>query len=83
MQPKAHVVDGVTFVATPYRAGTFIREDVFGVGSRSPVKARSSMSKRPIYGTYWVPSILELGQHGLIEEAMRWPLPACRNTSST
>lgn len=29
MQPKAHVVDGVTFVATPYRAGTFIREDVF------------------------------------------------------
>lgn len=29
MQPKTHVVDGVTFVATPYRAGTFVREDVF------------------------------------------------------
>jgi hypothetical protein len=30
----------------------------------------------PIYGTYWVPSILELGERGLIEEAMALAL-AC------
>lgn len=28
MQPKTHYFDGVAFVATPYRAGTYLRKDV-------------------------------------------------------
>ena len=77
MQPKTHVVDGVTFVATPYRAGTFIREDVFWrqftVTCQGYVEY---IEDDPIYGTYWTPSTLEFGQHGLIEEAMALAL-AC------
>lgn len=77
MQPKTHVIDGVTFVATPYRAGTFIREDVFWrqltVTCQGYVEY---VEDDPIYGTYWVPSILELGERGLIEDAMALAL-AC------
>ncbi|RUF23428.1 hypothetical protein IPC1132_25780 [Pseudomonas aeruginosa] len=77
MQPKTHVIDGVTFVATPYRAGTFIREDVFWrqltVTCQGYVEY---VEDDPIYGTYWVPSIFELGERGLIEDAMALAL-AC------
>lgn len=77
MQPKTHVVNGVTFVATPYRAETFIREDVFW--RQFTITCRGNveyLEDDPIYGTYWMPSILEFGQHGLIEEAMALAL-AC------
>ena len=77
MQPKTHVVDGVTFVATPYRAGTFIREDVFWCQFTITCQGQVEHPEDdPIYGTYWVPSVLELGQRGLIEEAMALAL-AC------
>ena len=71
MQPKTHVVDGVTFVATPYRTGTFIREDVFW--RQLTVSCQGYIEypeDDPVYGTWWTPYSLVLGQHGLIEEAM-------------
>ncbi len=77
MQPKTHVVDGVTFVATPYRAGTFIREDVFWRQFTVTCQGYVGYPEDdPIYGTYWMPSVLELGQRGLIEDAMALAL-AC------
>ena len=77
MQPKTHVVDGVTFVATPYRAGTLIREDVFWRQFTVTCQGYVGYPEDdPIYGTYWMPSVLELGQRGLIEDAMALAL-AC------
>lgn len=71
MQPKIHVVDGVTFVATPYRAGTFIREDVFWRQFTITCQGYIEYPEDdPVFGTWWTPHILELGQHGLIEEAL-------------
>lgn len=71
MQPKTHVVDGVTFVATPYRAGTFVREDVFR--RQLTVTCRGEIEypeDDPVYGTWWTPYLVTLGESGLIEEAM-------------
>ena len=71
MQPKTHVVDGVTFVATPYRAGTFIREDVFWCQFTITCQGYIEYPEDdPVFGTWWTPHILELGQHGLIEDAL-------------
>lgn len=71
MQPKIHVFDGVPFVATPYRAGTFIRQDVFW--RQFTVTCQGNIEypeDDPVYGTWWTPYRLVLGQHGLIEGAM-------------
>ncbi|MCU7371056.1 hypothetical protein PEC18_09300 [Paucibacter sp. O1-1] len=71
MQPKTKVVDGVTFVATPYRAGTFVREDVFR--RQLTITCRGEIEypeDDPVYGTWWTPHLVTLGECGLIEEAM-------------
>lgn len=71
MQSKSHVVDGMSFVATPYRAGTFIREDVFWRQFTITCQGYIEYPEDdPIYGTWWTPHVLVLGEHGLIEEAM-------------
>lgn len=71
MQPKTHVIDGVTFVATPYRAGTFIRDNVFWHQFTITCQGYIEYPEDdPIYGTWWSPYTLVLGQHGLIEGAM-------------
>lgn len=71
MQPKTHVFDGVAYVVTPYRAGTFVREDVFW--RQFTVSCQGNIEypeDDPIYGTWWTPHTLVLGQRGLIEDAM-------------
>jgi hypothetical protein len=64
-------VDGVPFVETPYRAGTYIRQGTFwrqfavicdGAGEY-PEDNRK-------HGTYWMDSSLSLGFYGLVEDAM-------------
>jgi hypothetical protein len=71
MQPKIHVVEGVSFVATPYRAGTFIREDVFWRQFTITCCGEVEYPEDdPVYGTWWAPCKLALGQRGLIEDAM-------------
>lgn len=64
-------IGGVTFVATPYRAGTFIREDVFW--RQLTVSCQGYIEypeDDPIFGTWWTAHVAELGQRGLIEDAM-------------
>lgn len=62
MQPKTHVVDGVTFVATPYRAGTFVREDVFWRQFTITCQGYIEYPEDDrVFGTWWTPHILELG----------------------
>ena len=71
MQPKKHVINGVTFVATPYRTGTFICEDVFW--RQLTVSCQGYIEypeDDPVFGTSWTTHIAELGQRGLIEDAM-------------
>lgn len=71
MQPKVHHFDGVPFVATPYRAGTYIREEVFWRQFTVICQGEIEYPEDdPIYGTWWTSHALELGQCGLIEDAM-------------
>lgn len=77
MQPAIHHFDGVPFVADPYHAGTYVREDVFWRQFTITCQGQVEYPEDdPTYGTYWVPSILELGERGLIEDAMALAL-AC------
>ncbi|ATE62399.1 hypothetical protein [Thauera sinica] len=63
--------DGVPFVATPYRPGTYIREDVFWRQFAITCQGRFEyLEDDPAYGTFWLPGTLNVGQCGLIEEAM-------------
>jgi len=71
MQPAIHHFDGVPFVADPYRAGTYVREDVFW--RQFTITCRGEVEYHeddPIYGTFWRPCTLEIGQCGLIEQAI-------------
>lgn len=71
MQPKIHHFDGVAFVATPYRAGTYLRKDVFW--RQFTVTCQGNVEYReddPVYGCWWTPQTLVLGTCGLIEDAM-------------
>jgi len=71
MQPKTHVINGVTFVTTPYRERTFLREDVFW--RQFTITCQGYLEypdEDPSYGTWWTPYPLVLGQHGFIEGAM-------------
>ncbi|MDF8361303.1 hypothetical protein [Achromobacter anxifer] len=71
MQPKIHMFNGEPFVATPYRAGTFIRSDVFWRQFSISCQGRIEyLEDDPIYGTWWSPETLTIGEHGLIEAAM-------------
>lgn len=71
MQLKTHVSNEQTFVATPYRAGTFVRSDIFW--RQFTITCQGNMEcpeDDPVYGTWLTPHTLVLGQHGLIEDAM-------------
>ncbi|WP_238897632.1 hypothetical protein [Achromobacter xylosoxidans] len=71
MQPKIHIFDGVPFVATPYRPGAYIRSDVFWRQFTISCQGEIEYPEDdPIYGTWWTPHVLTLGEHGLIESAM-------------
>jgi len=71
MQPKTHHFEGVAFIATPYRAGTYIRKDVFW--RQFTISCQGNVEypeDDPIYGSWWTPHTLVLGKCGLIENAM-------------
>ena len=71
MQPKTHHVNGQTFVVSPYRAKTFIRDDVFWRQLTVTCQGHIEYPEGdPAYRTCWAPRTLVLGQHGLIEQAM-------------
>lgn len=71
MQPKTHHFDGIPYVATPYRDGTYIREDVFWCQFNITCQGNVEYPEDdPIHGTWWTPHTLVLGQHGLIGAAM-------------
>jgi hypothetical protein len=63
--------NGVPFVETPYRASTYVREDVFW--RQFVVRCHGECEypeEERIYGTYWTPSSVSLGCYGLVEDAM-------------
>ncbi|MGB3288590.1 MAG: hypothetical protein WBA83_04900 [Burkholderiaceae bacterium] len=71
MHPKTLHFDGVAFVATPYRVGIYIRKEVFW--RQFCVTCQGNVEypeDDPIYGSWWTPHTLVLGQCGLIEDAM-------------
>src|SRR3546814_5754994 len=71
MQPKIHHFEGVAFVATPYRAGTYLRKDVFWRQFTITCQGNVEYPEDdPIYGSWWTPCTLVLGECGLIEDAM-------------
>ncbi|MGO3130299.1 MAG: hypothetical protein ACTIJQ_00810 [Alcaligenes sp.] len=71
MQPKTHHFEGVAFIATPYRAGTYIRKDVFWRQFNITCQGNVEYAEDdPVYGSWWTPRTLFLGQCGLIEGAM-------------
>lgn len=63
--------NGVPFVETPYRASTYVRQEVFW---KQFVVICHGEYEYPederIYGTYWTPGSVSLGCFGLVEDAM-------------
>lgn len=71
MQPKIHHFDGVAFVETPYRPGTYIRKDVFWRQFIITCQGNVEYPEDdPVFGTWLTPSTLVLGKCDLIEDAM-------------
>lgn len=63
--------DGIPFIASPYRAGRFLRHDVFWRQFSIVCQGKVEYPEDdPVYGTWWTPHTLPLGQHGLIEATM-------------
>ncbi|MDX3928989.1 MAG: hypothetical protein QHC90_24695 [Shinella sp.] len=62
---------GVPHVVTPYQKGTYIREDAFWRQFRiSCTGELSFMEDNPIFGSWGIRYGFDLGEHGIIEEAM-------------
>lgn len=71
MQLKTFRVDGTTFIASPYRPGISIREDVFKSQFQVQCDGRFEYPEdERVWGTYHLQGSLDLGECGLIEEAM-------------
>ncbi|WP_418648292.1 hypothetical protein ACNQFN_06260 [Thauera butanivorans] len=71
MQPRIHLFDGVRFVANPYRAGSYLREDVFWRQFNVICRGEAEyLEDDPALGTWRAPCVVDVGQCGLIEEAM-------------
>ncbi|ABI58366.1 hypothetical protein [Nitrosomonas eutropha] len=71
MQPKTHHIEGVAFIATPYRAGTYLRKDVFWRQFTITCQGNVEyLEDDPVYGSWWTPHTLILGNCGLIQDAM-------------
>lgn len=63
---------GVPHVVTPYQKGTYIREDAFWRQFRiSCMGELSFIEDNPIFGTWEIRRGFDLGERGLIEDAMR------------
>ncbi|MFT3803453.1 MAG: hypothetical protein QM766_19850 [Burkholderiaceae bacterium] len=70
-QPAIHHFDGVPFIADPYRAGSYLREDVFWRQFTITCQGEVEyLEDDPTYGTFWRSCTLEIGRCGLIEQAM-------------
>ncbi|WP_269495636.1 hypothetical protein [Castellaniella sp. S9] len=71
MQPKIYHFEGVAFIATPYRAGTYLPKDVFWRQFTITCQGNVEYPEDdPVYGSWWTPQTLVLGKCGLIEDAM-------------
>lgn len=71
MQLKPHHFEGVAFIATPYRAGTYLRKDVFWRQFTITCQGNVEYPEDdPVYGSWWTSHTLVLGKCGLIEDAM-------------
>ncbi|MCC4595421.1 hypothetical protein NRY95_05480 [Xanthomonas campestris pv. phormiicola] len=70
MHIQIHDIDGKPFVANPYQTGTYIREDVFWRQfSITCFGEIEYLEDDPVYGTWRRSHSLDLGHHGLIEDA--------------
>lgn len=70
MLPRIYI-GGEPYLATPYRAGTFIRADAFWRQLAIVCEGQIEYPEDdPVHGTWWTPHALTLGHHGLIELAM-------------
>lgn len=68
---EIHMVDGINVVEDPYRAGNFIREDIFV--RQFIIKCHAKICRDqddPRYGRYWSSSTKTLGHCSLIEQAI-------------
>ncbi len=77
MQPKIYHFEGVAFIATPYRAGTYLPKDVFWRQFTITCQGNVEYPEDdPVYGSWWTPQTLVLGKC-----PCRWPtLEYCTTT---